>query len=138
MKESDANVSGAVNVKQLVSVFDNSLYLDIKELIEETRFNVAQTVNTGITVMYWNIGQKINDDILKNKRAEYGKQIIELLSKQLTEEYSAGWSTKQIRHCLRCAETFPDFNNLVSLIRELSWTRFIEHKNLIECRCVDK
>jgi len=81
---------------------------------------------------------KINDDILENKRAEYGKQIIELLSKQLTEEYGAGWSKKQIRHCLLSAETFWNFKIVVSLIRQLSWTHFIESKNLIDIRCNDE
>ncbi|MDO9096590.1 MAG: PDDEXK nuclease domain-containing protein [Candidatus Methanoperedens sp.] len=135
MKKIDENLTGAVKVKQLVSqvskinrneVLDvnSSLYSDIKKLIEETRYGVAQTINAGITAMYWNIGKKINDDILRNKRAEYGKQIIELLSKQLTEEYGAGWSTKQIRHCLRFVETFPDFKNVSSVWRQLSWTHF--------------
>ena len=93
MKKNDANVSDTANVKQLVSEFDNSPYADIIELIEETRFNVAQTVNTGIVVLYWNIGEKINDDVLRNKRAD--------------------------------TEPFPYFNNVVSLIRQLSWTNFI-------------
>jgi len=124
MKENGESIP-AVNVKQLVSVFDNSLYLDIKELIEETRFNVAQTVNIGITVMYWNIGQKINDNILKNKRAEYGKQIIETVSKQLVEEFGGNFSEKNLRRMVQFNDVFPDFNNVVSLIRQLSWTHFI-------------
>ncbi|MCD6229529.1 MAG: DUF1016 family protein [Candidatus Diapherotrites archaeon] len=103
---------------------DGSLYLDIKKVIEDTRLSVAQTVNAGISAMYWNIGKRINDDILKNRRAEYGKQIVESLSKQLTEEYGAGWSAKQIRHCLRFAETFPDYKNVSSVWRQLSWTHF--------------
>ena len=124
MNKNDLNISGAVNVKQLVSEFDNSLYADIKELIEETRFNVAQTVNVSITAMYWKIGDKINNDILENQRAEYGKQIVALISKQLTEEYGKGWSIKQLRHCLRFAETFPDYKKVSSLWRQLSWTHF--------------
>ena len=124
-KELDAKISGAANVKPLVSEIDNSLYADLKELIEETRFNVAQTVNTGITVMYWNIGQKINDDILNNKRAEYGKKIISTVSKQLVEEFGGNFSDKNLRRMMQFNDVFPDFNNVVSLIRQLSWTHFI-------------
>ena len=113
------------NINNLVLDIDNSLYVDIKELIEDTRFKVAQTVNTGITVMYWNIGQKINDDILKNKRAEYGKQVIATVSKQLVEEFGGNYSEKNIRRMMQFNDVFPDFNNLVSLIRQLSWTHFI-------------
>ena len=104
---------------------DNTLYTDIKKLIEETRLAVAQTVNIGITVMYWNIGQKINEDILKNKRAEYGKQIIVILSQQLTEEYGKSFTEKNLRRMIQFNEAFPDFEIVVSAIRQLSWTHFI-------------
>ncbi len=56
------------------------LFDEIKGLIEEARRQVAQTVNAGLTATYWNIGKRINDDILKNKRAEYGKQIVSTLA----------------------------------------------------------
>ncbi|MFZ3384147.1 MAG: PDDEXK nuclease domain-containing protein [Candidatus Methanoperedens sp.] len=136
MKKIDANISGAVNVKQLVPGnpkidakkdwdVNSSLYPDIKKLIEETRYGIAQTVNAGITVMYWNIGKKINDDVLKNKRAEYGKQIIATLSQQLVEEFGGNFTEKNLRRMVQFNEVFPDFKILASLIRQLSWTHFI-------------
>ncbi len=85
-----------------------NLFSEIKQLIEEARQNVAVAVNVATTVLYWNIGRRINKDILGNKRAEYGK----------------GWSEKQLRHCLRFAETFPDKEILYALSRQLSWTHF--------------
>jgi len=56
-------------------------------------------------MLYWHIGKRINSDILNNKRAEYGKQIIATLSQQLTLEYGRGWSEKQLRHCIHFAKT---------------------------------
>ncbi len=100
----------------------NKLFSEIKQLIEEARKTVAVTVNATTTVLYWNVGERINREILGNKRAEYGKEIIKSVSKSLTEEYGKGWSDKQLRHCLRIAETFPNKEILYALSRQLSWT----------------
>ncbi len=88
---------------------DKNLFSEIKQMIEESRQSAAQAVNAGLTAMYWNIGKRINEEVLENKRAEYGKQILPTLSAKLTEEYGKGWSVKQLQHCLRFAEVFSDF-----------------------------
>jgi predicted nuclease of restriction endonuclease-like (RecB) superfamily len=98
------------------------LFSEIKQLIEKARQNLAVSVNTTTTILYWNIGKRIDNDILGNKRAEYGKEIVKSLSKRLTEEYGKGWSEQQLRHCLRFAETFPDIEILYTVCRQLSWS----------------
>ena len=67
------------------NIINNSLFNQIKNLIEQTKNNVAIVVNSSLTMMYWEIGNKINQDILKNKRAEYGKEIVVTLSRQLQD-----------------------------------------------------
>jgi predicted nuclease of restriction endonuclease-like (RecB) superfamily len=57
---------------------------DIRSLIETARHNVAVTVNAGLTILYWQIGSRIRRDILKEKRADYGKEIVATLSRQLS------------------------------------------------------
>ncbi len=57
-----------------------NLISDIRRLIETARHNVAVTVNAGLTVLYWQIGSRIRQDILKEKRADYGKEIVATLS----------------------------------------------------------
>ncbi len=99
-----------------------NLFSEIKRLIEKSRESVAVAVNTELTSMYWNIGKRINENVLKNKRAEYGKQIVASLALQLTEEYGKGWSAKHLQHCLRFAETFSDLQIVSALQRQLSWT----------------
>jgi predicted nuclease of restriction endonuclease-like (RecB) superfamily len=100
----------------------NNLFSEIKRLIEEAKQNVAVTVNAATTILYWNIGQRVNSEILNNKRAEYGKEVVKSLSQKLTQEFGKGWSEQQIRHCLRIAETFPDKEILYALSRQLTWT----------------
>lgn len=63
---------------------------DIKTLIEQSRNNVALAVNAEITLLYWKVGKRINDEVLGNERAEYGKQIVYALSKQLINDYGSG------------------------------------------------
>lgn len=101
-----------------------NLFSEIKQLIEEAKQSVAIAVNTSTTLLYWNIGRAVNREMLNNKRAEYGKEVIKSLSEKLTQEYGKGWSEKQLRHCLRIAETFPDKEILYALSRQLSWTHF--------------
>jgi predicted nuclease of restriction endonuclease-like (RecB) superfamily len=99
-----------------------SLVGEIKTLIEQSRQQVAVTVNATMTMLYWQIGRRINQEVLNEQRAEYGRQIVVSLARQLVTEYGRGWSEKQLRHCLRFAETFPDEEIVSALRRQLSWT----------------
>ena len=96
---------------------------DIKLLIDQSRQNVAYTVNAEITLLYWKVGRRTNEEILKNDRAEYGKQIIESISQQLTHYYGSGWSKRQLHYCLRTAEIFPEIEIVHALRSQLSWTQ---------------
>ncbi|MHB1354574.1 MAG: PDDEXK nuclease domain-containing protein [Anaerolineae bacterium] len=98
---------------------------DLRHLIEETRQGIASTVNNALTMLYWRIGKRINDDILQGGRAEYGKEIVISLAQQLGTEYGRGFSEKSLRHMLRFAEVFPDNRNVSALMRQLSWTHFL-------------
>ncbi len=51
-----------------ISKTNNQLFLDIKRLIDETRLAVSQTINIGLTMLYWNIGKRINEEILDNNK----------------------------------------------------------------------
>ena len=105
---------------------NTSLIAEIKQLIEQSRQKVAIAVYSEISILYWHIGKRINSDILNNKRAEYGKQIIATLSQQLTREYGRGWSAKQLHHCLYAVEIFHDEKIFSELCKELSWSHIKE------------
>jgi predicted nuclease of restriction endonuclease-like (RecB) superfamily len=100
------------------------LFGDLRRLIDESRSSVAQTVNSALVWLNWKIGRRLWDDILKQKRADYGEQIVSAVSRQLTEEYGRGYSEPNLRHMLRFAELFPDEMILYTLCRELSWSHF--------------
>ena len=100
------------------------LIAEIKALIEEGRTQVAQTVNSTLTMLYWQIGRKINDEVLKGNRAEYGKQIVATLSEQLQQEYGKGFAEKNLRRMMQFAAVFDDLKIVATLLRQLSWSHF--------------
>ncbi len=100
------------------------LLSDVRALILEARQRVAQTVNAGLTVLYWQIGIRIQKDILKEKRAEYGAEIVQSLTGQLTTEFGRGFSRSNLFNMIRFAEVFPDVQIVQSLIAKLGWTHF--------------
>jgi predicted nuclease of restriction endonuclease-like (RecB) superfamily len=95
----------------------------IKLMIEESRQHAAVAVNSTITALYWHVGNTINRDIMQNSRADYGKQIVATLSRQLILEYGKGWGEKQLRQCMQFAESFPDEQIVYALRIQLSWTQ---------------
>ena len=112
-------------MKKIKLKLDLGVFNDIKTLIEQSRHKVAQTINSTLTALYWNIGKRINEDILENKRADYGKQILLTLSAKLVREYGNGYSTKNLHRMMRFQKIFPDFQIVSSLMRQLSWTHLI-------------
>ena len=98
------------------------LVSDVKTLIGESKQALAVTVNATLSMLYWQIGKRINDEVLQNKRAEYGQQVVKLLSEALIIEYGSGWSKRQLHHCLRFCEVFPDFQIVHTLCTQLSWS----------------
>ena len=103
---------------------DEVLINEIRSLIEQTRSQVAQTVNSALVLMNWHIGKRINDEILQNKRAEYGKEIVASLSRQLTLDYGKGFTKQNLFHMMRFAQSFSDFEIVSALSRQLSGTHF--------------
>ncbi len=105
---------------------DDALLGEIRLLIEQTRLHVAQSVNSALVLMNWHIGKRINDEILKNKRAEYGEKIVSTLSRQLTAEYGKGFTNTNLVRMRQFAELFPDFEIVASLTQQLTWTHIVE------------
>jgi len=61
-----------------------ALLKDLRELIHEARQDVARQVNSALVLLYWRIGKRIHQDILKEKRAGYGEQIVSAVSKRIS------------------------------------------------------
>lgn len=106
-------------------VAKNDMYGEIRALIASARERVAVMVNAELTLLYWNVGKRINGEVLKNRRAEYGSRTIFKLSERLVAEFGPEWNAKQLRRMVQFANAFPDREIVASLIRQLSWTHIL-------------
>lgn len=104
--------------------YRDSLICDIRNLVSEAKHQVAVAINSTLTQLYWQIGHRINQEILGGERADYGKQIVATLARQLTDEFGRGYSEKQLRRMMQFAEAFPDQQIVATLLRQLGWSHF--------------
>jgi len=100
------------------------LLADVRELIVQARQAVAHTINAGLTLLYWQIGRRVRQDILREKRAGYGERIVSALGTQLTREFGRGFTARNLAYMIRFAEVFPDPKILHALRANLGWTHF--------------
>ena len=101
---------------------EGRLYHDVCGLIENTRQRLSTTINAEACIMHWQIGKRIKEDVLYNKRAEYGKRVIKSLAVRLTERYGHGWGYEKLKHCVRSAYLFSEDEIGYAVRTQLTWT----------------
>ncbi len=112
--------------RQLVKSSPKALLADIRDLILAAREGVARTVNAGLTLLYWEVGNRIRVDVLKEKRAGYGEEIVQTLSAQLETEFGRGFSRRNLFNMVAFAEAFSDRKIVQTLSAQLGWSHFKE------------
>jgi predicted nuclease of restriction endonuclease-like (RecB) superfamily len=100
------------------------LFNDIRSLIDSARQRAAVAVNTELTMLYWKVGRRIQTELLKGERSEYGQQILPSLAEQLTVRYGKGWSRRNLSNMAKCYQCFPDGEIWQTLSAKLSWSHF--------------
>ena len=103
---------------------NNSMVLEIRELLENARKNVAQQVNTQLLTTYWNIGRIIVEYEQQNQiRADYGKQTLRELSKELTREFGKGFSRSNLQNM---RAFYLAYEKCQTVSGKLSWSHYCE------------
>jgi len=102
------------------------LLAELRGLIDAARQHVAQAANATLTMLYWQVGQRIRQEVLKDGRASYGEEILPTLSAKLARDYGQGFSARNLARMIQFAEVFPDEAIVATLSRQLSWSHFIE------------
>ena len=110
--------------KKIAQQAEQVLVTELSLLIEQSQQQVVAQANSTLTLLFWQVGKRINEDILQNKRADYGKQIVSTLSAQLKEKYGRNFELGNLRRMMQFAEQFPDLQIVVPLARQLSWSHF--------------
>lgn len=120
-KKSPSNAALATAPPQSTTVLD-----ELRQLIGEAQRTAVAAVNVTLTMLYWRVGRRIREEVLRQERAEYGEQIVATLSRQLSAEYGRGFAQKNVHRMVQFAEAFPDETIVATLWRQLSWSHFRE------------
>lgn len=110
------NLRENINYKELLENIGNTFQL--------SRNKVISTINSEMLLTYWKIGKYIVDFEQKgNVKAEYGKQLILNLSKDLSSVYGRGFSRSNLQYMRLLYEYYPKCETLSG---ELTWSHYIE------------
>ena len=102
------------------------LFEEISAMIEQSRRVIYAQASATTVLLFWKIGQRVNENILENKRADYGKQIVSALATQLTKKYGRSFEVRNLRRMMQFAEQFLDFEIVSALPTQLSWSHYVE------------
>lgn len=122
MKEKTALVKRPISTATLMPT---GLLAEVRTMILAAREHVSRQVDSTLVALHWNIGRRVRQDILKDKRADYGEEIVATLSRQLEIEFGRGFGKRNLFRMIRFAEVFPDFKIVSALMTQLGWTHFL-------------
>lgn len=103
----------------------NNYISEIKKILKNARQKAYTAVNSAMVEAYWEIGRRIVEEEQRGKeRAEYGKEILQNLSKELTEEFGKGYSYRTLREIRQFYLMFSDFEKWRTVSAKLTWSHF--------------
>ena len=102
-----------------------ALLADLKDIISRGQSQAVAAVNSTLTLTYWHVGQRINDEVLQGERAAYGKQLIPLVAESLVKQFGKSFEVKNLHRMMQFAEIFTDSTIVVPLARQLSWSHIL-------------
>jgi predicted nuclease of restriction endonuclease-like (RecB) superfamily len=112
--------------KELLNNNEQDLLNKLSKLVEYSQNKIASQANSTLTLLFWQIGKHINDFVLNDKRAEYGKQIMSTVSTHLRAKYGNNFELRNLRRMRQFAEQFNDVKIVSTLSTQLSWSHFVE------------
>jgi predicted nuclease of restriction endonuclease-like (RecB) superfamily len=115
-----------VPARMAATAIPTDLVADVRSLIEQAREFTARAVNSALVLLYWHIGDRIRREVLQGSRAEYGKEILSTLSKELVADFGNGYSVPNLSRMMRMAEAFPSREIVGALSQQLGWSHFVE------------
>ena len=87
----------------------NELFHDACVIIEQAQKSAYLAVNETLIKRNWLLGMRIQHEVLKDQRAEYGKQLVRKLSILLVGRYDNSFSERNLYHFIDFYRLFPDF-----------------------------
>ncbi len=110
----------------MTALITTAINTELRELINSACWRVSAAVNAEQSQLYWRIGARINAEVLGGARANYGAAVVDQLGLQLSAEFGRGFEAKNLRRMMKFAGLFPGSSIVASLMRQLSWTHFLQ------------
>ena len=107
-----------------INMDTQAMVQDLRQIVLQAKNQAIRATNSVLTLMYWEMGRAINQNILRQERAEYGQEIVVTVSRQLRQEFGRGFEEKNLRRMMQFAEQF-ERDIVVTLSRQLSWSHFL-------------
>lgn len=96
---------------------NKAIFQQVAELLQNARQQVLRTVNSTMTITYFEIGRIIVEEEQNGKdRAEYGKQLLKSLSKELTKEFGKGFSLRNLEQIRQFYMTYSKSESLSRIL----------------------
>ena|GEM_PF-1085483 len=112
--------------EELQNIVDASFVNEVKSLVERGRNAAYGAVNAVMIETYWRIGQRIVEQEQNGKeRAEYGTQLIEMLSEELTKTYGKGFSKRNLQYFRSFYLTFNNLEIVQTRLHNLKWSHIL-------------
>ena len=108
-----------------IQIQSSQIVSGVIKIVEEARKKVAIQINKETTLLYWDIGNYVNKEILLNNRAIYGKKILVKISEQLTLHLGKGYTYTALTRMCKIAKLF-DETIIATVSQQLSWSHLIE------------
>ena len=135
--EQDRPIRGRNLQKEERAFRHEELFCDSCNIIEQSQVYAYRSVNEILVKRNWLLGKRIQQEVLKEQRAEYGVQVVVNLAKALTEKYGKGFTKTNLYHFVRFYQSWPNifhtvcgkFDNVIDSICSetpirLSWSHF--------------
>lgn len=104
----------------------DTLYQDIRQLIEAAKTHVTTQVNQALVLTYWQIAKTIKTELLQDDRSAYGLATLKQLAQRLQQEYGAGFSYSSLTRMIKFYGFMPEQTIVATLSQQLSWSHFVE------------
>ena len=126
-----------------MNLINDNIINEIKDVIINSRNKIAYEVNNTMVLAYWNVGRIIVENEQNgNIKAEYGKQVIKELSKELRKILGSGFSVSNLFNMKKFYITYPKFQTVSG---KLSWSHYcellsidnVDERNFYEKECIN-
>jgi predicted nuclease of restriction endonuclease-like (RecB) superfamily len=104
---------------------EDALFGDVAALIEAARRRAAATINSELVLLYWHVGWRVRDEVLRGERAAYGQQVVKRLAARLTARYGRGYSQRSLEQMMAVAAMWPSVDIAQTLSAQSSWSHLL-------------